>query len=218
MFCCVCHCDSSSPGPRDNRRSAGDWWVCGDFYKKNTTQSRLQLHIWVWVTLSASLWTFCLHYGTGKKINSNIAEEKQSRAGGQGKFVAEEFTGPAVTMGTAPVSSGTCLCCWDMSRWSRQAAEEGLLRKITLEIPQWWLAPVFHLGYFSSGPSSWVVVCPADPWVLSSHIPVLASCCSLTKPNPPLKVPDALGPHTCLAPPGTCSPCPAPAAPALHLL
>lgn len=76
-----------------------------------------------------------------------------------------------------------------------------LQRKITLETPHWRLAPVFHLECFSYGLSSW-----SDPWVLSSHIPVLASCCSLTKP--PLKVPDALGPHTCLAPLGTCSPCP----------
>lgn len=109
---------------------------------------------------------------------------------------------------------------WDLpalprhERWSRQAAAEGLLRKMTLEIPQRQLAPVFHLGCFSYGLSSRVSVCPADLQALSSHIPVLTSCCSLTKPNPPLKVPDALGPHTCLAPLGTCSPCPAPAAPA----
>lgn len=101
---------------------------------------------------------------------------------------------------------------WDLPTLLRR--EDGatgcrLPRKIILEIPQWQLAPVFHLECFSYGLSSWVLVCPADPWVLSSHIPVLASCCSLA--NPPLKVPDALGPHTCLAPLGTCSPCPTPA-------
>lgn len=67
----------------------------------------------------------------------------------------------------------------------------------------WLLFSTWDVDIFS-------MACPAgsDPWVLSSHIPVLASCCSLTKLNPPLKVPDALGPHTCLAPLGTCSPCP----------
>lgn len=70
---------------------------------------------------------------------------------------------------------------WDLpallrhGRWSGQAAVEGLPRKVTLEIPQQWLAPVFHLGCSSYGLSSWVLVCPADPWVLSSDIPVLAS-------------------------------------------
>lgn len=104
---------------------------------------------------------------------------------------------------------------WDLPVLPRLSdGGDRLPRKMTLEIPQRRLAPVFHLGCFSRGLSSRVLVCPADPRVLSSHIPVLASCCSLTKLNPPPKVPDALGPHTCLAPLGTCSPCPAPAAPA----
>lgn len=96
---------------------------------------------------------------------------------------------------------------WDLPVLPR--CEDGvdrLQRKITLEIPtgSWLLFSTWNVFPMACPAGSWF--CPADPQVLSSHIPVLASCCSLTKP--PLKVPDALGPHTCLAPLGTCRPCP----------
>lgn len=207
MFSSVCHCDSSSPGPRDSRRSASGWWVWGDFYKKNTTQSRLQLHVWVWVMSPASSWMFCSHHGAGKQISSNTAEEKQSRAVGQGKFVAEESMGPAATVGSAVVSSALGPACtaetWVMERTG--CSTRACQGRSPWKSPSdgWLLFSTWDGDIFS-------MACPAgsDPWVLSSHIPVLASCCSLTKLNPPLKVPDALGPHTCLAPLGTCSPCP----------
>ncbi|KAI1234875.1 Androgen receptor, partial [Lamprotornis superbus] len=95
---------------------------------------------------------------------------------------------------------------WSAQPWDlpvlprREDGVDRLPRKITLEISQQQLAPVFHLECFSYGLSSWVLVCPADPWVLSSHIPVLASCCSLA--NPPLKPCLHLQPlpYTCSAP------------------
>lgn len=159
--------------------------------------------------LPVSFWMFCLHYGAGKQISSNIAEEKQSRAGRQGKFVAEEFTGLAATVGSALVSLAlgpACTAETQAVEWTgcstRPAKEDHLGNPPTMA------GSCFPPGMFFLWPVQLGLVCPADPWVLSSHIPVLASCCSLTKLNPPLKVPDALGPHTCLAPLGTCSPCP----------
>lgn len=52
-----------------------------------------------------------MRYGAGKQMNSNIAEERQSRAGGQDKFVAEEFMGSASTVGSAVVSSALGPAC-----------------------------------------------------------------------------------------------------------